>query len=462
MTDRCLLPTPSDPRDGRAWVFLFCGDGSGPLYPVAHPISDHGDQDPLEQVLGRLLSGPRPHRAEAGLWTGFDIVSEYSDLDIAVTYAEDGTVAVSFDLDGRPSTLPDDANPDHFIEPVLATVFQFPFVTAVDLSAFCRSFCPDPIPRSDWEASLAARGVRIAEGCDAVTTWNDPACAAWEMPQPCPADAVDLVLDATPDGNDVIVTLRAESNAPEPCLIDLNAGFAAEGPDAGTATGNPAEVRLSGVVPPWEEPSYWLSFEEGFRLDAAWIIRNACAGITGLHAWTDDIDTRIGFDQECSVAQGPIRLVELSRHSGGRYPDAADLALADAFVDFVRNGAAFPNPAPNGVAVGLGPHIERTIPPGHLADSTAWEISGEWRAYAGVFSALEPPSRDGDFTVSVGPHRHCASVPVEPPAGFEDHHRVSIQPAAYTIDSCLAWWTVDLFVATDGTVAAVTHDFWEP
>jgi hypothetical protein len=40
--------------------------------------------------------------------------------------------------------------------------------------------------------------------------------------------------------------------------------------------------------------------------------------------------------------------------------------------------------------------------------------------------------------------------------------RVSVQPAAGSIDSCLDWFTVDLFVTRSGEVAAVTLDLWEP
>lgn len=48
------------------------------------------------------------------------------------------------------------------------------------------------------------------------------------------------------------------------------------------------------------------------------------------------------------------------------------------------------------------------------------------------------------------------------PKGFEGHQRVSIQPAETTIDSCLSWFSVDLFVNGDGRIAAVTLDIWEP
>jgi hypothetical protein len=37
-----------------------------------------------------------------------------------------------------------------------------------------------------------------------------------------------------------------------------------------------------------------------------------------------------------------------------------------------------------------------------------------------------------------------------------------VQPTDDAITSCLAWFTVDLFLADDGTVVAVTVDLYEP
>ena len=65
-----------------------------------------------------------------------------------------------------------------------------------------------------------------------------------------------------------------------------------------------------------------------------------------------------------------------------------------------------------------------------------------------------------DITIGVGPHNHCAGSARPAPAGYESLRRISIQPAA--IDSCLEWWTVDLFVTDDGLISAITYDLWEP
>lgn len=55
-----------------------------------------------------------------------------------------------------------------------------------------------------------------------------------------------------------------------------------------------------------------------------------------------------------------------------------------------------------------------------------------------------------------------ASPPVPAPREFKDYRRVSVQPSDSSIDSCLPWFTVDLFLDEQGSVALVTLDVWEP
>jgi len=47
-----------------------------------------------------------------------------------------------------------------------------------------------------------------------------------------------------------------------------------------------------------------------------------------------------------------------------------------------------------------------------------------------------------------------------PPDQVAVLRRISIQPTG--TDSCLEWWTVDLFLTDIGSIAAVTIDVWEP
>lgn len=64
------------------------------------------------------------------------------------------------------------------------------------------------------------------------------------------------------------------------------------------------------------------------------------------------------------------------------------------------------------------------------------------------------------MTITIGAHAHRASLPVPPPAGFESHRRISVQPAEAT--SCLEWSTVELFIDNQDNVAAITLDLFEP
>lgn len=128
------------------------------------------------------------------------------------------------------------------------------------------------------------------------------------------------------------------------------------------------------------------------------------------------------------------------------------------------------------VQLGLGRDLKATLGTAETADMSAWVLQAEYfRAYNGPFNALEPiqrhaaetrtdsvGTRDDAFDVSVGDHPHCASPPVPAPHGFERHRRVSVQPSESSIDSCLSWFTVDLFVTGKGRIEAVTLDIWEP
>lgn len=96
-----------------------------------------------------------------------------------------------------------------------------------------------------------------------------------------------------------------------------------------------------------------------------------------------------------------------------------------------------------------------------LADAKVWRLRAElFRAYVGPFSALDLLVDSGPRVVSVGSHPHCASPPMPPPAKVAHLRRVSVQPE--DTESCLQWFTVDLFMNPGGMIAAVTLDLWEP
>lgn len=157
---------------------------------------------------------------------------------------------------------------------------------------------------------------------------------------------------------------------------------------------------------------------------------------------------------------------------------ANDVALIDAVVRFAQQpdrgtGHALPL-APGGVDLGLGPTLVRTLPAELVSDPEAWLLETDgFRARSGPVSALtvlqehlaEPDGAQRLGTglqTSVGEHPHCASPPVPAPVGLGDARRVSVQPADGSITTCLAWFSVDLFLADDGTVVAITVDLYEP
>lgn len=142
----------------------------------------------------------------------------------------------------------------------------------------------------------------------------------------------------------------------------------------------------------------------------------------------------------------------------------ADRALTDALIEFARAPSATALadvPLTDEVALGLADELHGTVRRDALSDPGDWAIDEPvFRAYSGPFSALDLLAQDRPTQTLVGAHPHCASPPVPAPEGFADHRRVSLQPVDGS--SCLEWWTVDLFVAGDGRIEAVTLDLWEP
>lgn len=158
-----------------------------------------------------------------------------------------------------------------------------------------------------------------------------------------------------------------------------------------------------------------------------------------------------------------------------------EIRLVNDFVAFAvdpRRSTAQGLPlSPAGVGLGLGQNLVRDLPRGDEGNPASWRIAAGtgFRGYVGPFSALRTirehtRGRDGDsglrksgdLAVSVGPHPHCASPPVSAPSSLEEMRRISIQPAEHAITSCLAWFTVDLFLDSDRRIVAVTLDLWEP
>ena len=146
-------------------------------------------------------------------------------------------------------------------------------------------------------------------------------------------------------------------------------------------------------------------------------------------------------------------------------PTEADAAIVEALVAFAKSPDRTTSaklPLRERVRLGLGSRLVKDAPAAELADPSAWTLDVKiFRAYVGPFSALELLARhEGALDLTVGSHRHCASAPVAPPPAVASLRRVSVQPREY--DSCLKWFTVDLYVTPGGEIAAATLDAWEP
>jgi hypothetical protein len=145
-------------------------------------------------------------------------------------------------------------------------------------------------------------------------------------------------------------------------------------------------------------------------------------------------------------------------------PTVAEQGLVRALAEFARAPATETLgavPFADTVRLGLSDRLMTERASSDLVRRDAWVLSASpFRGHVGPFSALEFLSRNAPTTISVGSHAHCASPPVPPPTDLARLRRVSIQPK--DIDTCVLWWTVDLFVSSAGRIDAVTLDLWEP
>lgn len=142
----------------------------------------------------------------------------------------------------------------------------------------------------------------------------------------------------------------------------------------------------------------------------------------------------------------------------------ADERLARDLIAFARapsttTFAALP--LADRVSLGLGDRLLASRASSDLMRREAWELQvSEFQGFVGPFSVLNFLARNEPMAISVGPHSHCAGPPLPAPAGITGHKRVSIQPT--NIDSCILWWSVDMFVAPSGRIDAITLDLFGP
>lgn len=140
-----------------------------------------------------------------------------------------------------------------------------------------------------------------------------------------------------------------------------------------------------------------------------------------------------------------------------------DDVVAFTFGDFAAGGeGSFDDlPVAEQVLLALGSQVYARKAAMELADRRAWSINAPFYAdLAGPFNLLIQTPAPARF--NVGPHDRCASsVPLPAPPELARYRRISIQPAEDTIESCIDWWSMELFV-DDGEIVGVAGDAFGP
>lgn len=403
----CAITAPTAIGDSNLPLRFYadCGGAGDAPYPI---YRDGGRFD-LSGALQLMANGLTEAERDAGLFSWFDSqdgITIYSEID------DEGVLTLRYEHDGQPwwpaaSTSSETLS---FVDPLAATVFTFAEVEAIDRSGLCigELDCEGVLQRGEFEQlQFINNGVVTSRPCGVGDYWSRPeSCSVSGIAEMGP------LLDATVIGvaDDDTLNMRAGPSAD--AFIVAN------------------------------------HLQTGSTVRATEIFREADDG--GL--W------RLIYD-DAGVA-GWVNSAFLSRDRNGFE------VIAESFVAFAKN------PSPDSlselsftedVQLGLGPQLLASEAAADLADPDVWVMDAEYfRAYVGPFSIIEPLRRVTHWDVEIGSHAHCAGDPMPVPAELETATIVSIQPVDATIDSCLQWFAVDLFVDAQGRIEGVTFDTWEP
>jgi hypothetical protein len=253
--------------------------------------------------------------------------------------------------------------------------------------------------------------------------------------------------------------------APWDCLLQAReTGQAAEIiRDALTIEGG--HVREIFRLRPGGQLEWWTDMTED-PLSARQWTRALCEDLVTFSP--DPAGTPLYLPEACGSTEILIRPDEAGVPMGDEMAMLEDLVLfARSPDEKALNGVPLSG---DGVWIGLAEELMVRRTPEELADPAAWTLDAEaFRGRVGPFSALDlladwdqgqnaPPVREA--MVIVGDHPHCASPQIAAPGEVADLRRLSIQPIGP--DSCLTWWTVDLFIGPDGSIHAITLDLYEP
>lgn len=184
-TPECLQLAPQRPGDKETTIYVLCDFNPTLPYPLLRPLAD--GLDPITSTITSLVGGTTEGERQTGLSVGFDNIpfEERQRMQVTADLDLDGVLHIRFLLEGE------DWSPGHlvstssqllsFIDPVLATAFQFPAVAAIDLAGMCwgESQCDEVLKRSLWEEMVSTNsGRNVGAGCGLIGAWLDPECEA--------------------------------------------------------------------------------------------------------------------------------------------------------------------------------------------------------------------------------------------------------------------------------------------
>ena len=250
-------------------------------------------------------------------------------------------------------------------------------------------------------------------------------------------------------------------------------------------------ITVSGLARPFEATlDAAITDESGRPVEALW--SGGYAGTIRADRYglmtTDWIEAWGRFDVQAVVPEpGPYELVISAEDPSGRTspsvsipfeptgvdadspapradtdePTERDNEIALALLRFARTGEGFDD-------LGLAPEVEvglgfdtavRTVPASGLESPSAWRLDvDQFNGWSGPFDIL--PDLTRPTQISAGEITHCAGPPLTVPNRLEGLRRVNLEPFAIT--SCLEWRAVTVFLDTEGRIAAVHLDLWEP
>ncbi|MEM9564216.1 MAG: hypothetical protein AAGA93_16460 [Actinomycetota bacterium] len=158
------------------------------------------------------------------------------------------------------------------------------------------------------------------------------------------------------------------------------------------------------------------------------------------------------------------RVIRFAVEDAGEAPslaDQAELAIADALIDFASGPLITPLPLADEVVLALGPDVDRAVPAAELSEPGAWALGAPdgFAGFSGPFNPLDQLRRSG-HRITTGPVAPCAGPPRDWPAALDGLRQVNVEPIG--IDSCIAWYGVHLFLDDEDRIAGVVLDLFGP